>query len=323
MLAGAALAAETTQSAMGTVMWHKAFGAAAADALAAACDEVAWLEERLSCFLPGSEISRVNRSAGIKSEAVSGATGDLLAEAFEFSRRFPAFFDVTIRPLVCLWRAARQTGEQPDAQSIARARALVDYRDLTLDPWQGTAGLRRAGQSIDLGGIAKGFAADRVAAVLREAGVVSAYSNLGGNVVTLGTKPDGAPWRIGIQHPRQADCLLGAVAVVGRSVVTSGDYQRYFIDRGGVRCHHLLDPLSGYPCRSGLISVSIVAESSLLADALSTIVFAAGLERGLEALRGYPQVDAILVDETVQVFVTRGLKNCFQADEGVRWCIVD
>jgi len=322
MQAGAALAAQTTQTAMGTVMWHKAFGAAAADALAAACDEVAWLEERLSCFLPGSEISRVNRSAGIKSEAVSGATWELLAGALEFSRRFPDFFAVSIGPLVSLWRAARQSRAQPDAAGIARALARVDDRDLILDLRESSAGLRRAGQSLDLGGIGKGFAGDRVAAALREAGVTSAYSNLGGNVVTLGAKPDGSPWRIGIQHPRREDGLLGSLAVVGRSVVTSGDYQRYFTDAGGVRCHHILDPRTGRPSRSGLISVSIVAECALAADALATIVFVAGLGRGLEIVRGYPQTEAVLVDEEERVFVTRGLKDSFQAVEGLRLTLV-
>ena len=144
-----------------------------------------------------------------------------------------------------------------------------------------------------------------------------AYSNIGGNVVTLGTKPDGSPWHIGIQHPRQENRLLGSVSVVDKTVVTSGDYQRYFMDSQGIRYHHILDPSTGYPSESGLISVTIVAESSLAADALSTILFVAGMEKGLEILRSYPRTDAIFVDKDLQVFITPGLKDGFQTNEGV------
>ena len=186
-----------------------------------------------------------------------------------------------------------------------------------------TAGLRTSGQSVDLGGIGKGFAGDRIREIFGRFDVTSAYSNLGGNVIAVGTKPDGAPWRVGIQHPRQEQGLIGAVAVMDRTVVTSGDYQRYYIDGQGKRQHHILNPRTGYPANSGLISVSIVAEKSLVADALSTIVFVAGLEKGLECLRNFPQTEAILVDTELQVYVTQGLKHRFQAGDGVEVTILD
>ena len=317
------LVAQTTHRAMGTVMTHKAFGLRARDSLAALCREVARIEGLLSRFLPGSDISRVNRSAGTRSEKVSPETYDVLSKAVEFSQHFQGCFDVTIQPLVALWSVGKESGAQPDKASIQQVLPLVNYRDVILDPRARTAGLRNAGQSVDLGGIGKGFAGDKVLEVLKRFGVSSAYSNLGGNVVTLGAKPDGSPWHVGIQHPRQEGGLVGAVAVVNESVVTSGDYQRYFTDSQGRRHHHILDPTTGYPAESGLISVSIVAERSLAADALSTILFIAGMERGLEFLRSFPQTEAILVDSDLRVYVTQGLTCRFQAAKGIEVTILD
>jgi thiamine biosynthesis lipoprotein len=317
------LVAQTTHCAMGTVMTHKAFGLYAEGGLEAVCREVARIEGLLSRFLPDSEISRVNQSAGIKSEKVSLETYDVLSKAVEFSRSFPGCFDVTIQPLVTLWHVGKGSFAQPDEWSIKQVLPLVNSRDLILDPCEITAGLKNAGQSVDLGGIGKGFAGDRIREVFKRFGISSAYSNLGGNVVTLGTKPDGSPWHIGIQHPRQEKGLIGSVSVVNQTVVTSGDYQRYFTDSQGKRRHHILDPTTGYPAESGLISVSIVTEKSLAADILSTVLFVAGMEKGLEFLRSFPQAEAILVDTDLQVYVTQGLRYRFQAAKGIEVTILD
>jgi thiamine biosynthesis lipoprotein len=308
---------------MGTVMTHKAFGLQAEESLRAVCKEVARIEGLLSRFVPASEISRVNRSAGIKKEGVSGETYQVLSQAVEFSRDFPGCFDVTIQPLVTLWSRAKESLAEPDASSIKQVLPLVNYRDLMLDPGERTAGLAKVGQAVDPGGIGKGFAGDRILEIYQGYGIASAYSNLGGNVVTLGARPDGSPWQIGIQHPRQAGSLIGAVSVVNQSVVTSGDYQRAFTDSQGNRHHHILDPRAGYPARSGLISVSIVAGSSGVADPLSTIVFVAGMEKGWQFLRGMPDTEAILVDSDLHVYVTPGLRTRFQAEQGVDVTILD
>ena len=315
--------AQTTHQAMGTVMAHRAFGRHAEGSLRAVCREVARLEGLLSRFLPASDISRVNRSAGTRSEKISRETYEVLSEALVFSRRFPGCFDVTIGPLVSLWKAGRESLTQPDGARIKQALPLVNHRDLILNPEKGTAGLGNAGQSVDLGGIGKGFAGDRILEVFKEFGISSAYSNLGGNVVTVGAKPDGSPWQIGIQHPRQENSLIGSVAVVNQTVVTSGDYQRYFTDGQGKRRHHILDPTTGYPAESGLISVTIVTDRSVAADPLSTIVFVAGMENGLQFLRSFPDTEVILVDADTRVFVTKGLKDRFRAAEGIAATILD
>jgi FAD:protein FMN transferase len=313
---------QVVQYAMGTVMSHHAYGANAPECLDAVRAEVIRLEKLFSRFIHGSDISRINRSAGIRQEPVSRETFELLSCSVEFSTRCDSNFDVTIGPLVDLWRDAKKRGCPPGEPSIHETLSLTGYPDLRLDPANRSAGLMRVGQSIDLGGIAKGYAADRVLDVYREYGIASACSNMGGNVVTLGTKPDGSPWRIGIQHPRCDDALTGAVSVTGKSVVTSGDYQRYFKDHLGTRYHHILDPLTGYPADSGMISVTIVSDSSIEADALSTIVFVAGLQRGMEILSDYPDAEAICVDRDMRVWVTSGLEADFYPSEGVETIIL-
>ncbi len=317
------LADQITQFAMGTVMTHKAFGPYAKDSLEAVHGEVARIERLLSRFLPGSDISRVNESAGLKSEKVSPETYEVLTKAVEFSRNCPGCFDVTIEPLVTLWNSSKVSFAPPDAYSIQQILPLVNYRDVVLDPWEMAAGLRYIGQSVDLGGIGKGFAGDRIREIFKEYGISSAYTNLGGNVVTLGAKPDGSPWCVGIQHPRMENKVIGSVSVVDQTVVTSGDYQRIFMDSQGKRYHHILNPSTGYPTESGLISVSIIAEKSMVADALSTILFVAGMEKGLEFLRSFPQTEAILMDSDLRVYVTKGLQYRFQADKDIKVTILE
>lgn len=309
--------AETEHSGMNTVMTHRAHGPHGERALTAIRAETARLENILSRYIPTSEIGRLNQSAGAGSVALSAETYAVLARARDFSRRFRGLFDITIGPLVDLWREARAAGESAAEGRISQTLPLVDHDDLLLDPGRRTARLRRRGQSVDLGGIAKGYAGDRVLDIFRRCGVTSAFSNLGGNVAALGEKPDGSPWQVGIRHPRRHDCLIGAVAVRDRSVVTSGDGQRFFVDRGGHRRHHILDPATGYPADTDLMSVTVVSESGVDADALSTILFIAGLKRGTEILRQYPGTEAVFVDADMRVYATPGLRGSFQAASGI------
>jgi FAD:protein FMN transferase len=316
-------AAEKTLYAMGTIMVHKAFGLRAEESLEAVGREVSHIERILSRFLPRSEINRINESAGISSQKISFDTYEVLSKSVEFSQMCPGCFDITVEPLVTLWNSVTETVGPPDEISIQQVLPLVNYRDLILEPWQMSAGLCYSGQSIDLGGIGKGFAGDRIIEVLKEHDIPSAYANLGGNVVTLGTKPDGSLWNIGIQHPRQKNRLIGSVSVADQTVVTSGDYQRYVTDKSGMRHHHILDPTTGCPADSGLISVSIVSNKSVVADALSTILFVAGMEKGLRFLKLFPHTEAIFVETDMQVTITHGLRSCFQADKGIRVTILD
>jgi thiamine biosynthesis lipoprotein len=310
------LAAKLSHLGMNTRMEHQAYGEAAEEALEAVRAEAVRLENLLSRFLPDSEIGRINRSAGKAWEPVGAETFAVLSRALRFSALGAGRFDVTIGPLAALWSRGKESRTPPEEAEIEQARRLVDYRDLALDPEKKTACLARPGQSVDLGGIAKGYAADRFLQIFRDYGLRSAFTNLGGNVAALGTKPDGSPWRVGIQHPRQENRLIGLVAVENRSVVTSGDYQRYYTGRDGIRYHHILEPTPGRPARAGLVSATVVSDSSMDADALSTLLFVFGLEKGLPLLRQVPGAQAVLIDHDLQVHITAGLTDRFQAAEG-------
>ncbi|HEX2946712.1 MAG TPA: FAD:protein FMN transferase [Clostridia bacterium] len=309
--------AQSENFGMGTVITNRVFGEMAEEALQAALQETSRLERLLSRFIRDSDISRINVCAGTGCQGIGSETCELLLRSLEFSERCNGSFDVTIGPLAALWSGARESSEPPCEAEIADALPLVGYRDLALDPREGTAALGRSGQSIDLGGIGKGYAADKVLDIYRKFGIGSAFTNFGGNVAVIGVKPDGSPWRIGIRHPRSENGLIGVITTDGRSVVTSGDYQRYFIGVDGKRYHHILDPKTGYPAESGLVSVTVVADSSVAADALSTALFVAGMEQGVDFLDSYPGTEAVFVGRDLSVHVTGGLRGSFQPNKGI------
>lgn len=305
-----------THFGMGTEIAHRAYGENAKTAMLKVEKEAERLESVLSRFVKESDVDRINKNAGIKHTEICSETFDILFRALHISKISNGLFDPSLGPLIDLWNY-KHSKEAPENDRIKEALSFVGYSELELDEANMTAGLRKAGRSIDLGGIAKGYASDCFMEVFKKNGVESAFSNIGGNVSTLGLKPDGSPWRVGIRHPRQ-DGLIGAVETSGSSVVTSGDYERYFIDSRGRLYHHILNPKTGYPAKSGLISVTVVAESAMDADALSTAVFIAGMEKGLEIMSEYPQAGLIMIDENICVHVTENLKQSFCAFNGVK-----
>lgn len=283
------------------------------------------LEHKMSYFVAESYVSRLNSSDGKAAVQMDSDTFDVLKAAAAFYRLSHGAFDVTAAPLTALWRACIRHGAVPSPQTVHSLRALVSGSRLTLDEKNWTAGIGR-GQSVDLGGIGKGFAADLAMKVCRESGVTSAYINLGGNVHTLGEKIGGEPWMIGIQNPRstRGECIAG-LAVAGRSAVTSGDYEKCF-EAGGRRYHHIVDPRTGYPADSGLMSATVLSPSSMEADALSTAVFVSGLRRGMELIEQTPGAQGVLITQEKRVFVTKGLKDCFFANgdgQGYRFCFFE
>jgi FAD:protein FMN transferase len=310
--------AETESWGMGTVIFHRVYGPSPSEVLRATGEETARLERLLSRFLPDSDVGRLNAAAGREPVGISEETADVLSLALELSERSRGAFDATVAPLVDLWRVLERGSSPPSRAEIRKFLPLVDHRGLLLDAVQKTAGLRRKGQAVDLGGIGKGYAADRIADVFKRCGVTSAFTNFGGNVAALGAKPDGSTWRVGIRHPRKSGELIGAVFVTDASVVTSGDDQRFFVASDGRRYHHILDPRTGYPSESGLASATVVAESSVLADGLSTALFVLGADKGLQVLKFYPGAEAVLAGMDMTVTVTGGLAEAFTPADGVK-----
>ena len=280
---------------MNTIISSMIYGKKADQAIKKVKNELYSLEKKLSRFLDDSEVSRINLFAGKNSVAISSDTYEILSKAILMSEISEGQFDITVSPLVDLWDYQHSI-YIPEESKIRSTLALINYRDIILEPKEKKAALRKEGQSIDLGGIGKGYVSDQCARTLQENGISSAFINIGGNVSTLGNKPDSSPWNVGIRHPRKENGLLGVVKVTNKAVVTSGDYERYFIDAEGNRRHHILNPTTGYPVDAGLISVTVIYDNAIIGDALSTAIFASGAENGMKYLAHFPGAEAILVD---------------------------
>jgi thiamine biosynthesis lipoprotein len=280
-----------TRLLMGTTVTVEAAGLAAKrleDAVTAAFAEIARIEALMTPHRPESDISRL--SAAATEASVSVETAEVLRTGLAVAARSGGAFDPTLGRLKALWGIEAETPHIPTPTEIAAALEGTGPAALTVT---GTRVRKRMPQlAVDLGGIAKGYAIDRALAVLREHGVTSAAVNAGGDIGLLGDK-QGRPWRIGVQHPRRPGEILTTVAAVDRAVVTSGDYERYF-ERDGRRYHHLFDPATGFPA-DRCQSVTVLAPSAMLADALATALFVLGPEPGLALLRDYPGVDALIV----------------------------
>lgn len=275
-------------------------------ALRQAKERVLSLHETLSVYQPDSEISLLNAAAGGKSVPVCDDTLMLLSESKRYSCVSGGAFSVTTRPLSALWEIHARCGSVPTRAEVEEALFLVCDGDIWLDRGTHTARLQQFGQSVDFGGIAKGYATDEVRRILLESGVTRALINLGGTVSVLG-----ADWKIGVQHPdRYTGEAMGRILLQDCCAVTSGDYERYY-EVDGVRYHHIVDPRTGYPSRSDLRSVTLIGKDALELDALSTAVFVLGAEEGLRLVRE-ADAEAVFVDSALNVFCTDGLRGSFE-----------
>ena len=293
-LTGCASAQQKKQTAIGfyldTVITLTAYVDDAA-VLNDALEECGRYERLLSRTVEGSDVWRINHAQGQPVE-VSGETVELLETARQVSALSGGMFDVTIAPVSTMWDFTSGAAVVPDAGAIARAAALVDYTRVEID---GNRVTLPEGMMIDLGGIAKGYIADAVKGYLEDRGVKSAILSFGGNIVAIGMKPDGSPWRVGIQD---IDRPTGEYMLVARnfggSTVTSGIYERGF-DLDGVRYHHILDPNTGWPIQNELASVTIFSQSSMWGDALATSAFALGTEAGIAMIEGLEDIEAVFI----------------------------
>ena len=311
-------AARSTFYSMGTLVSCIASGEGSEKAVEEAEAEISKIEQKLSRFRNDSEIGAINKSAGSSCVEVSAETFALLENALELCGFSMGLFDITIGPLMDLWGDFDKDCNEPAPGEIDEALALVDYKDVVLDYDRKEVYLKRQGQKIDLGAIGKGYAADRAIQKMKELGITSAYVNIGGNVATLGGKPDSSAWRIGILHPRQLNTIIGSLSVTGKSVVTSGDYFRCRRNKNDKALHHILDTRNGYPSRSGIISATVVSDCSLTADALSTILFTAGKDEAQRILSEFDGCDAVLVDENLEIFMSAGIAGAFQAADNIK-----
>lgn len=269
------------------------------------------IEDRMSANKDGTEIAAVNAAAGGAPVKVSADTFYVISKALEYAKLTEGGFDPTVGPLVKLWNIGSEGAKVPPKDAVAAAVKLIDYRKVEMDPKRLTVRLTTPGMRLDLGAIAKGYSADEIAAICQRHRVKAAVIDLGGNVLVFGAKKDGSPWRVGVQDPKSdRGDYLGLVTGKSMTLVTSGIYERFFIENG-VRYHHILDTKTGYPVNNGLVSVSIMTERSIDADGLSTSVFSLGLENGMKLVKSLPGVYAIFVDDKNRVFLSPGANKIF------------
>lgn len=284
--------------------------------LPAAFETIERYEAQLAWQRSDSELSQINQAAGKQAVTVSDTTYQLVEQAKQLAAESDGAFDPTIGAVTKLWQIGTENPRKPTVTEIATALPNVDYHKIQLDDKQRSVYLREPGMSLDLGGIAKGYITDQLVKQLKGAGVQQGVLDLGGNLYLLGERPTGGKWRAGIKSPFAAKKLVGQLTVKNQAVVTSGGYERY-LKVAGKKYSHLLDPQTGYPVKSDLASVTIVAPHAMLGDALATAVFVKGSQAGLAYLKEqHPNVGAVLVTQDRQVLLTDNLKQQFQPESG-------
>lgn len=296
--------------AMDTVMSLTAYGSHAREALDSASAEIQRLDKLFSISSETGDIYRVNRDG---EGDLSEDTRSLLASALEYGKDTNGIFDCTIEPVMEAWGFTTKNYRIPSDSELAELLSHVDASTVTLS---GNHVTLPEDVKLDLGGIAKGFTSARVMEVFKNSGVTSGIISLGGNVQTLGTKPDEKLWRVGIQDPNDLNAMFAVVEVSDEAVITSGAYQRYF-EENGVHYHHIIDPRTGYPAESGLTSVTIISPDGTLADALSTSLFIMGPDDASAFWQNHrDKFEAIMMTENGEVLVTSGLADRCKVTNG-------
>jgi thiamine biosynthesis lipoprotein len=286
-----------------------------------AFSEMERLEKLSNFFSSESEVSRINKNAGISGVRVLPDILDMLNKAIMVSEKTEGSFDVTIGPVISLYDFHKKI--KPEESVIKKNLSLVNYRYLIINRDKSTAFLKKKGMLIDLGGISKGYAADKAVETLKRNGINSGLVSIAGDIKAFGLKPDGKPWKIGIRNPRIppnpplvkggkggfSDDIMATLELKDMAISTSGDYERFFIIDGR-RYHHLLSPRTGYPAQK-CQSVSVITKEGAFTDAFATGVFILGPEKGIKVLEklGF---DGIIVDSQGKVHTTPNIRGKFE-----------
>lgn len=301
--------------AMDTYMSLVAIGDGAAEVLQSASGEINELERKLSRTIDTSDVARLNAEG---SAALDADTAALLRAALGYSEATGGAFDVTIAPVVSLWGITTDSPRVPEQEEIDAVLPLVGSGHVRLE---GDTAALDVGCAIDLGGIGKGYASDKVAALFEGSGISGGFVSLGGNVYVHGVTAEGKLWNVAIQDPTDTERFACMLHLSDAFVVTSGGYQRYFTGPDGTVYPHIIDPATGYPAEKGLLSVSIITRrenggSGTMADAYSTALYVMGETEAVDFWRQQADFDMVLVTEDGRVLYTPGLQDCFEKTEG-------
>lgn len=300
--------------AMDTYMQITVYGPEARSLSALAQKEILRLDALLACQQPESEVTALNRS---RSMILSADTAFVIKKALQVHQETNGSFNITLAPLSSLWGFPNGPYRIPSPEERKEALKKTGAEFIFLDPKTRSCELRKPGLSIDLGGIGKGYASEQAIKLLKAGGVTSALLNLGGNIQTIGKKPDGSPWNIAVRHPDIVKSYLGILAIDNAAVVTSGDYERFFV-QNGKRYHHILDPKTGSPTQNGLRSITVVCPDGVLADALSTALFVMGLHKAISYWQTHKnEFQLLLYGTDGSLYITENLAASFSNTENL------
>lgn len=295
--------------AMNTYIRLEAYGDRAADALAQAQERMEELEGLWSVTDENSEIYAVNHSGG-QPISVSDDTAAVVSFALDMAEETGGALEPTIYPVLTAWGFTTGEHHVPEPEEIDKLLTSVDYHSVSLN---GNTIQLEPGMMMDLGAVGKGYASDEIASLLRKSGITSALLNLGGNIVMIGSKPDGGDWRLGLQDPFE-NGTIGVLTASECAVVTSGNYENYFTAEDGTTYGHIIDPATGYPVDNDLAAVTIVAQDGKLCDALSTSLFVMGADAAIGYWQEHPGFEMILITQDRQILITDGLDGQFSLD---------
>lgn len=303
---------ESTIFAMDTVMTFKVWGKDGKAAVAEATNRINALDRLLSVSNEGSEIWAINHSDG--PVTVSEDTAALIEAGLDLWQSTDGALDIAMYPVVRAWGFTTGEYRVVPAEERQELLALTNLGNLQYDAQTGAV-TAPAGMELDLGSLGKGYAGDRVMEIFRAHGIESATISLGGNVHTLGRKPDGSLWRIAVQDPEDQNSMVGILEVENKAVITSGGYERYF-EENGQAYWHIMDPATGAPADSGLISATVVGEQGVLCDGLSTALFIMGPDRAADYWRSRGGFDYLLIGADHTIYLTEGLESSFILQKG-------
>lgn len=275
--------------------------------------EIKRIENLMSRHREGSEVYLINQQAFQKEIPISPELFSLIKTAQIYTKKTNGAFDITVTPLLLLWKKVKQRGKLPSTEEIKKALSLVGAEKIILGEKEHTIKLAQPGVQIDLGGIAKGYAVDKAIEVLKKEGISRALVNAGGDLYTLGHPLKRDHWRVGVQDPYNKTNILGIIKLKNMAVATSGNYERFF-ELGGRKYCHIVNPQTGYPV-PGMLSVTIIAPTTLEADILATAVFVLGAQEGMNLIDSLPQIEGIIITpdpkdkKEMKFFFSTGVKN--------------
>lgn len=292
--------------ALNTVITLTLYGDNAEKASKAAYGEIKRLENLFSVTSKDSDIYKINSHSG-SFVKVSKDTVNIILLAKKLSEKTNGDFDITVYPIVKEWGFTTENYNVPDDNTLEELKRKVDYRKIDVDEEKSAVKIQK-GMAVDLGAVAKGYIAQKVAEVLKANGEAAAIISLGGNIMTLGKKSNGEQWSIAVTDPFNTNNTCCKVKVNETSVITSGSYQRFF-EKNGQKYHHIIDTKTGKPADSGLVSATVITDNPIDGDALSTAFFIKGKEEIIEKYNEYKNIGFILVDKNKKVYVSKNLKN--------------